>query len=806
MSNRVATLVAATFAVLAGVAADGVEWRLENDAAAVYFKAKAEGLDPVALFLNPDGQGTRVFRLVFDHEGAVREAVAQDNNLGADSFDVSEKWRSGASCSTERTAKGWALTAEIPVSAFARADFAEKWGVRVARTDALGSPRFYEKRAFPGIANRTDDAASEPVEIKLTAPCYLDCVFETMHLDCIEGVVLLRKGVGSPLEVSLEGKDFRKSVKFDLAAATNRFSFPFAGAAKGEYFIRAGGVSKRIRNLPRQEGEIWIDADGVIRVEGEKTLPFGWYSEVYRHMYPGLNLAQEYNETLRRPEQLDERVARARRHGCMLVFSPLQNFSAVPREKLFGKAAAQGEFDGDGLGEERRRTLAAFAERAKALPGFFAYYMQDEPEGRQLNPAFFNAAKKIVNEVDPYHPTMMVNCSTRGIRDFKNAGDILCPDKYPVYMKGGGTVGARIGTYEWAHEASRNGRSAMFTPQVFDWPYFHERGASGRITRGPTYAEIREQCLMALAGDARGFLLYSRFSMTPPSEHLRMGPELVLRELLESKDLYLSPSREVEAILPSGVKGFVAALKRTGNESLLIAVNVGGRAVRAEFRSPELPGAFYVGGETSPAAVAGGRFAADFAPYEAKVFHSRPRAFSFKAACDAVDAAEAARCKPGNLAVAGKFLTWAEMLRVASGKQDAGFPKVETSSARVLGGRKGLPWGYFLQDGFADEFPYLPYHGWAPDANDKSPSVKVLFGEKKRFGKVVVTCCCDAKGAFPVASGSVEVDGRKVAEFVRGAGGRVAVEFSPVSSDAVTVRLSGGRDGEEAWLTEVEAY
>ena len=56
------------------------------------------------------------------------------------------------------------------------------------------------------------------------------------------------------------------------------------------------------------------------------------------------------------------------------------------------------------------------------------------------------------------------------------------------------------------------------------------------------------------------------------------------------------------------------------------------------------------------------------------------------------------------------------------------------------------------------------------------------------------------------AGGSVEVDGRKVAEFVRGAGGRVVVEFAPDSSDAVTVRLSGGRDGGGAWLTEVEAY
>jgi hypothetical protein len=285
-----------------------------------------------------------------------------------------------------------------------------------------------------------------------------------------------------------------------------------------------------------------------------------------------------------------------------------------------------------------------------------------------------------------------------------------------------------------------------------------------------------------------------------------MGPELVLRELLESKDLYLSTSREVETILPSGAKGFVAALKRTKGETLLIAVNTSRRAVRAEFRSPELPGALYIGGETSAVSVENGKFAADFAPCEAKVFHSRPKKFSFKAACAKVDAAETARRRPGNLAVAGKFLTWAEMLRVASGKQDAGFPKIETSSARVLGGRKGLPWGYFLQDGFADEFPYLPYYGWEPEATDKSPSVKVLFGEGKTFRKVVLTCCRDANGRFPVSSGYVEVAGRKVAEFVRGAGGKIVVEFAPTKADAVTIRPVGTAAGEVAWLTEVEVY
>ncbi len=801
----IAALMASVTA-FAGGASPAVDWNLDNDAECVYFKAKAEGLEPIALFLNPDGQGTKVFRLVFDNEGGMREAVAQDNNLGADSFDISTKWRSKAICSTARTAKGWEMAVEIPISAFSGADFADKWGVRVARSDALGRPRGYAKHVFAGIVRKADAAQSKPVEIRLTAPCYLDCVFETMRLESIEGEVVLRRGIGKPLEVSLEGKGLCKSMKFEAAAATNRFSFPFAGAAKGEYFVRAGGESKRIRNLPYQEGEIWIDADGVVRVEGEKTLPFGWYSEVFRHMYPGLNLAQEYNDTLRNPEQLDAKVARARKHGCMLILSPIQNFSKVPREKLFGKAAAQGDFQGGGLGDERRRTLEAFAVHAKTLPGFFGYYMQDEPEGRQLNPEFFKEAKRIVNEADPYHPTIMVNYTTRGIRDFKETADILCPDLYPVYLKGGGTVGPRLGSYNQSLAASRNGRSAMFSPQVFDWDYFSGRKEKSSATRGPTYAEIREQCLMALAADVRGFLLYSRFSGITPSEHFRMGPELVLRELLESKDLYLSPSREVEVSLAPDDKGFVAALKRTEGEALIIAVNTSRRAVRAEFRSTELPDAFYLGGETSAMPVAGGRFAADFAPYEAKVFHSRPKAFSFKAACAMVAAAEAARRRPGNLAVAKGFLNWDEMRRVVKGDLDGGFPKVETSSARVLGGRKGIPFGYFLQDGFADEFPYLPYYGWAPEATDKSPYVKVQFGEEKTFRKVVLTCCRDANGKFPVSSGSVEVADRKVAAFVRSSGGKVVVEFEPVSADAVTIRPVGTVVGDGAWFTEVEVY
>ena len=72
----------ASVSAFAGGASPAVDWKFDLDAAAVYFTAKAEGLEPVALFLNPDGLGTKVFRLMFNNEGGMREAVAQDNNLG----------------------------------------------------------------------------------------------------------------------------------------------------------------------------------------------------------------------------------------------------------------------------------------------------------------------------------------------------------------------------------------------------------------------------------------------------------------------------------------------------------------------------------------------------------------------------------------------------------------------------------------------------------------------------------------------------------------------------------------------------
>jgi hypothetical protein len=351
----------------------------------------------------------------------------------------------------------------------------------------------------------------------------------------------------------------------------------------------------------------------------------------------------------------------------------------------------------------------------------------------------------------------------------------------------------------------------MFAPQAFDWDY---KTSSGKITRGPTYLELRAQSLLAIAGDARGLLLYSRFSMNTPSEHLRMGGEFLAREIIESQELFLAPSQPVDVAVLSGKGEVAAAIKRSGKEMLLIAVNMSGRKVRASFSAKGLPERLYVGGEAGGVKVSGGTFAVDLSPLEAKVFHAKPKKFSPSEASREIEAAEAARRKPGNIALAPKFLTWVELKRLAKGELDVGFPRFTATTSKEGSPRMDLPYAYFLQDGFADVEPYLPYHGWTPDNKDSAPAVKIEFGGKKRFSRIIIACCRDKSGKYAVSSATVEANGRTVAEMKRGDDGRMTAEFAPTESDAVTIRVKGRHlEGKTKtwtkrvpWISEIEVY
>ena len=639
----------------------------------------------------------------------------------------------------------------------------------------------------------------EPVKIVFTEPCYRDCIFDSQKLTEISGEVRLEEGVGQALEIVLTGPDTKEMVRVAKSEATNRFRFPFVGKAKGDYFVTAGKVTKRLRNLPPHKGEIWIDRDGIMYRDGVKFLPFGWFSDQFTETYPGITISQMYASHFKKPEDVVACCRRCEKHNRIFILRP-QQMLGTDGKFLFDTKGEQGAFT-----DAQKAEIRAFADAVRDEPGFGIYYLVDEPEGRDLNPEWFRQVREFLLEIDPYHPTMMLNYSIEGTIRYAVAGaEINCPDTYARYFTDGTTASPRRIVYDKAKAAASVSQSAWIAPQLFDWPI---RDAV-RTACGPDFDDIRQQAMMGLAGDARGFLWYTRWSYGGAfTEHMRHGPRILLEELTESRDVFLSPTRakELKATSTGPDKSLITALKRFGDETLVIAVNTSDREVQATFAAKSLPSAVYPNGANRPIRVTGGRFSDTLAKNETKVYYDRVKKYDHAAQRAYVYGLEAGRRRKGNLAAAPRILTYGETEKMAKAYPEDWYPRFVASSSQQMG--YPLPFTYFLQDGIRDDFPIVPYLTWNPLPTDKKPSVRCEFGAKKRFSKVVLYRCKDADGRIALVSGRLVADGRELAAFNSTDGCTVELKFPETESESVTLEVGTvDKESRTRLLSEFEVY
>ena len=658
---------------------------------------------------------------------------------------------------------------------------------------------------------RTVSVSYEPYRIRLSEPAYRDCVFETMKLTKIAGTVFAEEGLGKPLEIRLEGPETSEKTVIAQAAAANAFEFAFANKPKGVYTITAGTAMKRIRNLPYRPGEVWFDATGVMHRDGRKEFPIGWFSDFFHYPHKGVNVTQSYWNSMTSEEdcgKMNGYINRAVSNGCWYIVSPFQSLPGMKRDDFFSWAHLKGEFGVGKVGELQKKAVRRMVETVKDNPGFLAYYLADEPEGWGTNPKFLKAAHDYLQELDPYHPTIVVDYGEQGVVTYHEAGDVMAPDAYPVYFTDGTTRDRKRRTYVKAKTASSFG-PGWLCPQVFDW---HITMKDKPTSRGPTYDEIREQCLTALAGDVRGFLFYGLGECGIVDWHFWLGSEAVIDELLEAKDAFLAPSSDVAVKAADGAD-IVAAFKSFGDDALFIVVNCAQEKVEATFSSVRFPKEMHLADVAEPVPFADGRLTTVLAPYESRVYRTKPWKFSPAAVRAEIAKREAARRKPGNLAAAKHFYTMQEQQMISEGKKTYDFPRIVASSSSDLSHRPHV-FPHFLQDGFDIDLPYVPYLAWQPqwpDWNAGTAWVKVEFGGKKTFSRAVLTRCRDKEGRYPLDSGWFEANGKKVAEFKGATTAQVTVTFDPVEADSLTFHLGPIVPGvpysaNAACLTEFEVY
>ena len=120
----------AFFAVLSGVvAADGLKWKLNDDAHNLKFTAEVPNGREVSLFLDVEATGETVYRIVFSQDAKVRDAVARDDNTNRDRFAIDDGWCSRAAVKVENGNGSWLLEATLPFGAIPDVGMsAKKWG------------------------------------------------------------------------------------------------------------------------------------------------------------------------------------------------------------------------------------------------------------------------------------------------------------------------------------------------------------------------------------------------------------------------------------------------------------------------------------------------------------------------------------------------------------------------------------------------------------------------------------------------------------------------------------------------------
>ncbi len=621
-----------------------------------------------------------------------------------------------------------------------------------------------------------------PLAIRLTRPSYRHTIYATMDLPAVTGTVACgltaEQRQGGTLTVAL--LDGQRTVTatppLREVGPEQPFALPVADLPVGDYSLRAtltvGGrehvATAPLRKLPQVADEIRIDEHRVVRVNGEPYLPFGWFSlsagDYAQAKALGYNALIDYGAQWRQlPDQVGflDQVAAA---GLRVAFYPYPNAQMMDNARWAAPLA-------DDEAEAIRQRVRAL----KGHPALLAWYLADEPELRPALPARLERIREVVATEDPYHPCIMLNDTIAGIHQYAAGGEILMPDPYPLFIKGGRAaqdLGKTTAFMQAVQQSSGGWRAAWITPQAFNY------GDYGRLNnRVPNLAELRNQWHQAICQRTTGALWYT-YGQRRNYPELSLGMDFLAAEtrLLEPWILAVAGAREV-TVSPAE-SGLRADWRTTPAGDCLFAVNTATEAREAVLElPPNAAGTWYVVSEGRSVKAADGRLTDRFEPYATHVYTTVEALATQLAIADVearIQIANAARERPGNLAFEARGTTVAVSSRAT----------YSSTPDRVLDGvLDGMRW----RDGTPGRFP-----DW----------LTVTFVAPVTVGRVVVYSPDLKEGTIEAADG----DGwRTLGTLTRQDEERLEATFTTTSVTALRVLVTAA-EGSDVTITEVEVY
>ncbi len=412
---------------------------------------------------------------------------------------------------------------------------------------------------------------------------------------------------------------------------------------------RTFSAGTTIRKVPPAPEEWRIGEDRVLLHNGKPFFPYGWFSappdEGGKLRAEGVNVIQDYNAHYRSVEEQRAWLDNARAHGLYACFYPWPGNRFM---KNFKRPVSP----------EEETALRRRIRALKDHPAIFAWYLWDEPELRPLLVERAERLYRIIVEEDPYHPCIMLNDTIPGILKYRNGGDILMPDPYPLFNRGGlaGRPIEYTGEFMKACRRAGAGRKAWWiTPQAFD--YYMNNPHS----RPPNLTELRNQQLQAIINGAHGILWYT-YSHRYNYPEFDLGIPFLGREARRLENAVLTPDLPGTLTWTSPKpKHIQAVVRRTGGHLVIFTVNTATHPQDAAFQLSDklrkAPKRLWVVSENRSVPVRDGVFTDRFDTYDGHIYTtSQALGAGPTVAATRAAIAEAKRrlARPGNLAYGGR--------------------------------------------------------------------------------------------------------------------------------------------------------
>ena len=652
-----------------------------------------------------------------------------------------------------------------------------------------------------------------PMRVTLKNPAYRNNIYHTMPDKTIEAEIELSEFVGIPLRVELTGDGVREVCKIAKSAGRNTVKFDGGKLADGRYTLTVSGekdgrkltASVKIRKLPYRKGEVWLDRCGATYVDGKLFMPFGWYSS-HGPRFPYYNSIV----STARFKNLDGAIrfvsSNYQQFGLRSLIIPFQDLGGYTdwRWVIFKDPETRKK----GLTPEQRKKIVEFVSEISKQEGLMGYYMADEPECRDNNPVWYEEARDMIAEIDPYHPCFMLNWGIDGIRKYYKGCDILLPDCYPQYFEDGSTGQPRWRPSDYA-KVSTSLRPAWQMPLASCWPDLSRDGKLRGIA--PSYDDQRSQVFQAVIHNVKGFNLYAWFDSQRFTSVI-LGPPEIAKVLVETRE-YMLENTVMDGVAVKTTPNqaqFQAGVKIHDGKICLIAVNTAMTKIKADFQlKNRFSGTLYGEGGKIAKTVKNGAFSDTFAPNETRIYFSdKSIAAKLTPVADtraAIKKYRAARKKPGNLVGQGEMFSVDYILYGEKGQLAPGVPKITASSDSRYYMTLKTGSLYYLIDGLTS--PNRVEYTWKPQPKDQKPWLEFRLAKAAPLKQVkLYTPCGNLKSGQVIVNGKAfpfsNADGKE----------EISVPLSGAASDLVRIefgKFSYAGSGDQVsnrLLTEVEIY